>query len=282
MHLDEVVGEVSKRDRRCMILTLLRECIGQPSKSTNRHAHGEVVTLDIAGVDIRRVGVANDRMALTADADSGTVPLLGFFGQAVNLNQLGIVDVIRKRFIDRLNVQLQAITGKLDAVRQTARQVFDKIAGACRIALADQPARDQLGICVNRGPKPSVTRAGILRCNIFRNGLLLAVAERPTLIDLNPFASEVLKNPVLVVSAQCANLADQAHNSLLGDARDANRGADRVAFDKAGDHCGAFGRSEAVHTYIMRYRLRIVKHFQKYSRPLRDCSVAADRWAGDA
>src|ERR1019366_1256389 len=47
--------------------------------------------------------------------------------QAVNLHQLGIVDVACKRFVNSLDVHLQAIAGKLDAIRQTARKVFDEI-----------------------------------------------------------------------------------------------------------------------------------------------------------
>jgi hypothetical protein len=88
---------------------------------------------------------------------------------------------------------------------KTARKVFDEVTGALRIALADQPARYQFGIRINRGPEPRIASAGVVRCDLWRHVLLLGVAERPALINLHPFALEVLKHPVLVFGAERAD-----------------------------------------------------------------------------
>lgn len=263
MNLDEVVGEVSQGYGCDVVLDLFREGISQSRKPACCHPHAEILPLDIAGVDVFRVGVAGNCVALTSQAHSGAVPFLRAFSYAVDLNQHRVVNIAAERLINRLDVQLQAIAGKLDAIRQTARQVFDEIAGGLRIALADQPARYQLGICVNRGPEPCIARAGVVRGNLWRHVLLLGVAKRPALINLHPFALKVLKHAVLVFGAERADFIDQPHDGLFRHAGYTDGGADAVAFDQATDDLGALFGSEPVHTSSMPDGSRIVKTFGK-------------------
>jgi len=65
-----------ERDRGNVIFDLLRERIGQPSEPTHRHAHGEVLTLDIARANVLGIGIAGDPLAVAADAFGGAVALL--------------------------------------------------------------------------------------------------------------------------------------------------------------------------------------------------------------
>ena len=259
MNLDEVVGKVPECNGSDMVLDLLREGISQPSEPANRHPHRQIMPLDIAGVDVLRVWVAGNCVALASQAHGGAVAPFRAFGYAVNLHQHRVVHIARKRLIDRLDVKLQSITSKLNAIRQTARKVFDEIAGALGIAFANQPAGYQLGISVNRGPEPRIARAGVLRGDIGRHVLLLGVAKRPTFINLHPLACEVLENPRLVLSAERANLEHQPHDGLFGHAGYADGRTDGVAFNQATDDLSALFGSEAVHASIMHYRLRIVK-----------------------
>ena len=259
MNLDEVVGKVSQSNGRDMVLDLFREGVCQSGKPACGHPHAEIVPLDIACVDVFRVGLADDRVALATKANSGAVALLRAFGYAVDLDQHRVVHIATERLINRLDIHLQAIAGKLDAIRQAARKVFDEITGGLRITLADQPARYQLGIRVNRGPEPRIARAGIIGRYLWRHVLLLGVAKRPALINLHPFALEVLKHPILVLGAECADFVDQPHDGLLRYAGYADGGADGVAFDQATDDLGALFGSEPVHTYSMPDGSRIVK-----------------------
>ena len=263
MYLDEVVGEVSQGNGRDMILDLFRKGVSQSGKPACSHPHAEVMTFDIAGVDVLRVGRPGNRVALTTKAHGGAVALLSIVRDAVDLHQHRVVDIARKRLIDRLDVKLQSIAGKLDATRKTAGEVFDKVSGTLRIALANQPARYQLRIGVNRGPKPRIARAGVLRCDIWRNILLLGVAKRPALVNLHPLAFEVLKHAVLVVGTKGTYLEDQPHDGLFGHAGYADSGADGIAFDQATDDFGALFGSEPVHTSSMPDGSRIVKTFEK-------------------
>ena len=261
MNLDEVVGEVPECNGGDMVLNLFREGVSQASEPPYRHPNRQVVSLDIASVDVLWVGHPGNGVTLATKTYSGAVALLSVIGDTVDLDQHRIVHVARKRLIDRLDVKLQAVTGKLDAIGKTARKVFNKIAGAFGIAFADEPAWYQLGIRVNRGPEPCIACAGILRRDIGRHVLLLGIAKRPALINLHPFALEVLKHAVLVVGTKGTNLEDESHNGLFGYAGYADGGADGVAFDQATDDLGALFGSEAVHASIMHYRLRIVKTF---------------------
>ena len=265
MYLDEVVGEVRQGDGCDMILKFLREGISQSREPARRHPHAKVVPLDVAGVDVLRVGLADDCMTLAPDTDRWAIPLLRFFWKAVNLHELGIVDIARERLVYCLDVDFQSITCKLDAIRETARKVFDEVTGAFRIALANQPARYQLGIGVNRGPQPRIACAWILRRDVFRNGLLFAVAKGPAFINLHAFALEVLEDSILAVGTERANLEDQAHDGFFGRAGYANGRTDGVSFDQATDDLGALFGSEPVHTSSMPDGSRSVKTFEKDS-----------------
>ena len=259
MNLDEVVGEVAERNGGDVVLDLFGERIGQPSEPPHRHPHAQIVPLDIAGVDVLRVWRPSNRVAFASQAHGWAVALLRAFGYAVYLNQHRVVHIARKRLIDCLDVHFQSIASKLNAIRQTACKVFDEIAGAFRIALANKRAWHELSIGVNRGPEPCVSRAWVLRSDIWRHVLFLGVAKRPAFIDLHPFALEVLENPLLVLSAQGANFKDQPHDGLFGNAGYADGRTDGVAFNQATDDLSALFGSEAVHASIMHYRLRIVK-----------------------
>jgi len=103
MNLDEVVREVSQSNGRDMVLDLLRKGVGQTSEPPRRHPHAQVVSLDVTGVDVLRVGGAGNGVALASQAHSGAVPLLRAFSYAVDLNKHRVVDITTKRLIDRLD-----------------------------------------------------------------------------------------------------------------------------------------------------------------------------------
>ena len=280
MNLDEVVSEVSQGNGRDMVPNLFREGVRQSGKPACGHPHTEVMPLDIAGVDVFRVRVARNGVALASQAYGGAVPLFRTFGYAIDLDQHRVVHIARKRRIDRLDVHLQAVARKLNPVRQTACKVFNEIAGALRVTLANQPAWYQLGIGVNRRPEPRIARAGVVRCDLWRDVLLLGVAKAPALIDLHPFALEVLKHPVLVFSTELTDFEDQPHDGLFRYAGYADGGADGVAFYQAIDDLGALFGSEPVHTSSMPDGSRIVKTFDdfpsKYLGPVWDYPIAAE------
>ena len=76
MDLDEVVREVAKGHGCDVVLNLFAERIRQASEAAVRHSHRKVLPLYIAGVDVGRIWVAGNRVALAGEAHSWTVALL--------------------------------------------------------------------------------------------------------------------------------------------------------------------------------------------------------------
>ena len=127
MNLDEVVGKVAECHSGGMVLDLFTEGICQASEPANRHAHGQVMPFDIAGVDVLRVWVTRNGVTLATKTNRGTVTLLSAFSDAVDLDQLGVVDISTEGSIQpRINKG----TSRLQAWHTSHR----RSAGACSTA----------------------------------------------------------------------------------------------------------------------------------------------------
>lgn len=68
MNAAEIVVHVVDRQRRNMVLDLLRESIGQPCVSAHVHTHCEVLTLHVRRTDVLGVRVADLGPLLAANA----------------------------------------------------------------------------------------------------------------------------------------------------------------------------------------------------------------------
>jgi hypothetical protein len=263
MNLNEVVGEVAKCSRGDVVLDLLRERIRKSSEPANCHPNRQVMSLDIARVNVLRVRLSNDGVALAPDALGGAVALLSIVRDTVDLHQHRIVYVAAKCFIHRLDVKLQAIASKLDAIGQATRKVFNEVPSGFWGPLPDVPARYQLGISVNCGPEPRIARAGVIVRDGRSNILRLRVDERPAFINLHPFAPQGAKHAILVVGTERAKFDNQPKDGFFRHASYADGGADGIAFDQAANDGGALLGGEAVHTSIMREPPTHVKTFEK-------------------
>jgi len=249
MNLDTVIGEVTERDGSHMVLNLLGESSSQSIESAYRHPNREVMTFDVASVDVLRIGCSGNRVTLTSKAHSGAVALLSIVGNTVDLHQHRVVHVAAKRPINRLDVKLQSIAGKLDAIRQSSSKIFNKVPRSFRGTLPDVPARHQLAVCVNCGPEPCIARTGVVLSDVRGDVLLFGIHERPALINLHPFAFQVAEHPVLVIGTERAKFNDQPKDGLFRHARYANGGTDRAAFNQATNDLGALVGSEVVYTF---------------------------------
>jgi hypothetical protein len=127
---------------------------------------------------------------------------------------------------------------KLNAVCQTARQIFDEVPGRNRVTLSDEPAGDKFGLGVDGGPCPNITTDSGF--HLFSgNVLLLAADGGPNLIALNPATREVPHYPVLVFGAGRADLNQQLRDGVLRNSGHADGGPDAISFHEASDHFGA-------------------------------------------
>lgn len=113
-----------------------------------------------------------------------------------------------------------------------------------RRAVADIPARDQLGVRIDGNPRPHVAS---FAAHVDRDVLFFCVTERPDFIALNLRAGKVDHHFVSEPFAGFAKLHTEARNRFLCDASYALRGADGIALAEAGDYAGAVAIAEAVH-----------------------------------
>jgi len=106
-------------------------------------------------------------------------------------------------------------------------------------AVANEPARDELGCSINGNPCPGVADAlGFFK--LLWDVSLLAVGETPYLIQLDDLAGELLHDLVVVTGASLANIGHDTGDTLAGKARQPDGGAQRAAFNEAGHDAGAF------------------------------------------
>lgn len=113
----KVIVHHVERDSGGVIIDLLRKTVGQSREAAHPHTHCEVRTFDIACADVVRVGIANNGLALAADASGGAVALLAFGRVTVDLDQPRVVYGSPEHLLDGQQVRSQAVAGQLDAAR---------------------------------------------------------------------------------------------------------------------------------------------------------------------
>ena len=247
----EIVVHEVQSHRRLVAGKLLGKRVGQSGEPPHRHAHGEVLPLDVARADVLRIGIAGDILAPNADALSRAVALLSLWRGAVQLLQQGIVNIVAERFLDRLKIRLVAVAGELHAAGQALAQIIDESQRILAIASADHPARHQLGIGTDGRPGPGIASA-VGRGLRGRHVLGLRIGERPDFVDLDALARQVTQMRVLIGRTGSADVHQQLGDRVLGSAGDAHRGADAVALHEAADDLGALGCGEPVHVLNVR------------------------------
>ncbi len=199
------------------VLHLLREGVREPREAAHPHPHGEVLALDVAGRDQRLVRLSADDPLVDAGADGGAVTALALDAALVpvELVEHGEVDAVRTE--QRLHdgeVGTVTIGGHLHAAPKAALEVAQEHVGVGRGALAHEPRRDELRVSVDRDPRPHVPVAE-LALVLGSDVLLLAVAERPDFVALDPLGGQVGEHAVLILGARLAHLDQKFDDGVL-------------------------------------------------------------------
>lgn len=206
MNAGEIVVHHVERNGGGMILDFFRESIRKPGEAPHPHPHREILTFNVAGVDMIRVRLTDDRVALAGNAFWRAVAALAVsVALFVNLHQLSVVYAFAKDLDDGGKVCPQSVRAKLNAIRQTTSQIRHEHFSGFWITLPEGPAWDQLCIGVNRRPGPNVARNPFLG-NILREVPLFAVAESPYLIDLDAPTGKLAERGMLKTGADRAQL----------------------------------------------------------------------------
>jgi hypothetical protein len=156
-----------------------------------------------------------------------------------------IVDVLAKRLHDGLEICCQPVRGKLNAIRKAGGHIGNKHVSGHRIALANGPRRNQLGICIDCRPGPRI--ASTLG-HTLGDVLLFAVAECPDLIDLKATAGEVPEGGILEFGTGRAEFHKAFIDGVPGDSGNPRRRAHRTAVYQVSNHFGSLFCGKLVRT----------------------------------
>jgi len=276
MHATEVVPRVPEGDHVRVILQLLAERVRQPGETTHTHSHVEVLPFDVRGRNVLRIGVACDGLRDCADTSRGAVSGIRFKITPVNLHQHGVVDASAERILNGGQVHLVAVSGQLNAVRQSRLNVLKEYRCKPRVSLPYQPADNQLRLSFNRGEGPNVA-ADTVSLNFLLSYVFLFTAnERPNLINLHALGLNVTNRGIMELRAGRADALKQAEHSTLRYASHTDSGAHRAPLDQRRDDRYLLRHADNVcHKPSLRQRFRIVKRNERkgqlLSRFLRFC-----------
>src|SRR2546428_6652205 len=200
MNLAEVVVHVVKGNRRRVVLQLLTERIRQPRESAHVHTHREILPLNEARGDVVAVGIAANDLRFNSDALWRAVARVGVKRRfSINLDQHRVVHIGTESILNRNQISPVAVGRDLYAMAKPSSQVVNELNGAVRIALANQPRRDNLRIGVDGNPSPHI--APSLGFLFGRRNLFFRTTKRPNFINLNSPTGQPAKHNVLHLAA---------------------------------------------------------------------------------
>src|ERR1017187_2844464 len=268
MDADEVVVHMEQRQHSDMVFELLTEGIRQPGEPPHVHPHVEILSLNVGRADVLRVWRTDDRLSLGAKTLRRAVTGCSFGIVAINLNQLGEVDILSESIGYSRQIHLVAVCSQLDSIRQPACNVLKELRRTPGIPPSCHPRQYQFALSFNRSERPDIATDTSFH---FGDGdvLLLAPDKRPDLVNLHPLGRNVADYAVMVFGASRANGHQQPKDSALGYAGKANRRANRTAFNQGRKDRDFLLEADYVcHNPSIRQRFRIVKRQTKKDREL--------------
>src|ERR1035437_2010315 len=179
-----VVGEV-EAVRGPKILPLLRERVRQPREAAHLQTDGEILALDVAGANLRRIGIAHDWDLLRVRDIGRAVPALAFRVLRVDLDQLCEVATVAESGRNRAHVGLESIGADLEALTAgSVAQALNKGVRGGLAATAQGEIENQFGVAFDGNEAVGVTDAVIVR---FKRGLVAfpLLNEGPDFVALN-------------------------------------------------------------------------------------------------
>lgn len=243
----EVVIHEINRQRVRVVLNFLRKPVGQTSESAHRHSHRKILALNEARRNVFSLWVAFDHCRNRADTLRRTITVL-FFARvwAVQFDQHRIINVHPKRKLNGSQINVVAVRGELHAIGESRSQIVHEVLRVPRGAASNAPARNQLGVSIQRCPRPNVSIAE-LSALVGWYVLILRVAKAPNLVALNSLARQIAERSVLIFRTCAAKVGEQLNNCVLRNARHSHGGANRIAFYEGRKYLNLAFNWEAVH-----------------------------------
>ncbi len=250
MNADEIVEGCEQRDGVGVVLYLLGEGVGEPGEPAYVHPHREVLPFHVRRGHVLHVGIAFDAGFLGPGALRRAVAAFGALRRgAVDLDELRIVHVGPEGAFHGFKIGPVPVRRELDPIGEALRKILDEPFGALAVPAADEPRRDKLRICVERGPRPCVAGT-VRRCLRGGDVLLFGVGETPNLVDLNALGRQPSRVLVMVGGASLPRVDHESDDRVLPDVHEPGDGTDRTAFAEEMKDLGAIGGGELVHDHI--------------------------------
>jgi hypothetical protein len=175
----------------------------------------------------------------------------------VEFYQHRVVDFRPESIINGDQIRLVAVSRELNAIGKSLLQIGHEMITRCRVARADEPARDKFCVRVERNPSPNIATAF---CSLFGGAVLfLRVNKRPNFIALYSAAFQIAQNFVLIFRAGAAKTAQQLNDRIFSNTRHSDSRADTVSLDQAGNDLRSLFGAQFVHAAIMLERSSIRK-----------------------
>src|SRR6266478_1880209 len=222
---------VMQADGVSVVFDLFREGIGQSGEPPHAHSHREILPLDIACRDMVRVWVASAAVRLSPVNLRWTVPPGRMRNFAVKLDELSVIDIGPKASLNGFQVGAVSVTGYLDAISKTTREIADKFNSSRSAPIADAPRRDEFRISADRNPRPNI--ASCLWRSLGKHDVaLLGVDEAPNLVELDALAWQIAKRLVLIGRTRLTGIDCQLVNGIDRNVGNAARCAKAGAFNQ--------------------------------------------------
>jgi len=246
MHAAVVVVHEVERDIVRVIADLFAKSVRQSCESAHLHAHREVLPLHVRRGNVTRIGIALDDRCTAADDLRRTVSAL-LPVRRIDFVEHAVVDFASfKRRIDGHQVCAIAVRGQLYTIADAVCEVVHETVRRAARAVTDEVRDDQLGIGIDRRPRPNISVSE--QPEFFDwHVLLFRVAERPDFIALNPLNGQIAHMLVVVERACLSEILQQFFDGHARHAGHARSRAQAVAFDESGNHVNPVSRAQSVH-----------------------------------
>ena len=213
MNTAEIIKREVQGDSGFQIVQLFRESIGQSGKPSHLHSHGQVLSFHVRRADVILVRLSLSNLGYNLDDRAWGVfrfavmlPII-----AVQLYQLGKVNICAERSFNSVNVEPESVCSDLYAVIESLRKIIHKVSGSGSGTLAYHERGNQFCFRVNCDKHPLVAKL----CRIiFAYSTLLFKAKSPYLIALDEIALQIAHSLIHEPRAALSGQNEQLHNRV--------------------------------------------------------------------
>jgi hypothetical protein len=237
---------IVQADRMNVIFNFLRERIRQPREAAHAHPHREILPLNVARRNVIRIGISSATKCLGPINFGRAIAASGMRYFAIELDELGIIDIGTKPGFDRFQICAMPIARDLNAVCEAPGKIADKFDCGRAAAIAYTPRRNQLRIGADRNPCPNVASGlGSLFCQY--DVALFGVDEAPNLVELETLAGQIAESLVLIRRARFASVNQQLVDRIDRNIGDPTSSAKAATFNEKVNDLRALGERQPVH-----------------------------------